>query len=203
MPDQRVKPVNQAMLDYDIVSVKRVACFLGLIAHESSDFNRIEENLSYSPQRIVAVWPSRFESLQDALPYARNPEKLANFVYADRLGNEAYGDGYNFRGRGLIQITGRANYQLIADLLDVPSLVHLPNYLLEPRYAAMSAAAWWRHKGLNKIAEDMTGDTVSETVVALTNVINGDDGNDFDDGFDERLAYTRRALAILDTEFEV
>ena len=87
-------PLNQVFVKYDIGTPKRQAAFIGQCAVESANFTRLQENLKYSAQRLTQVWPSRFPSIEAATPYANNPEKLANFVYAGRMGNLQDGDGW-------------------------------------------------------------------------------------------------------------
>jgi putative chitinase len=117
--------------------------FLAQILHESAMLTRLEEGLSYSrAERIADVWPSRFPSAAAAAPFVRNPEALANKVYGGRMGNDQPGDGWRFRGRGLIQVTGRANYTALAEVLGEP-LVSDPGRLLRPELAVRSAVAWW------------------------------------------------------------
>lgn len=154
-PQLWVRPLNDAMRRFEINTPARVAAFLAQLAVESQELNKLEENLSYAPGRLTAVWPKRFPNADLARPYSRNPEKLANAVYAGRLGNgdEASRDGYRFRGRGLIQVTGRANYAAIGKILDV-DLINMPDTLFEPRYAALSAGAFWAANDLNKYADD-------------------------------------------------
>ena len=133
----------------------RLIEFLGECAHESAGFRRLEENLNYSSaERIRAVWPSRFRMLSDAEPFVRNPEALANRVYANRLGNgdEESGDGWRYRGRGLIQITGCDNYRLSGDKTGLP-LVAKPHLAADPETSVLVAAEWWRRHGLNLRAD--------------------------------------------------
>jgi predicted chitinase len=105
--------LNAAMDRFDITTPARVAAFLAQTAHESAEFRTLVENLSYSAAGLCKNWPNRFATPDVAKPYERNPELLANYVYAKRLGNgdAASGDGWRFRGRGLIQLTGRGNYR--------------------------------------------------------------------------------------------
>ncbi len=118
------------------------AHFVAQVLHESGGLRWLEENLSYSAERLTAVWPKRFPNADRARPYARNPEKLANYVYAGRMGNSEPGDGWKYRGRGLIQITGRSNYELAQELTGMPTLEE-PDLLTTPEPALMSALAWW------------------------------------------------------------
>jgi putative chitinase len=200
-PEDWVRPLNDAMQKTGIAeNLKRVCAFIGQIAVESAQFNRVEENLHYSPQRIVVVWPTRFPDLESALPYGRNPEKLANKVYADRMGNGARetGDGFRYRGRGLIQITGRDNYQAMADRMSLPGLMQMPDWLLVPRHAAMSAALFWEDNGLNDIADTITGKNLKARVKAISKRVAGGLS-----AVDDRVEFTQRAIDTLDQEFAV
>jgi len=129
--------------------------FLGQILHESAMLERTEEALSYSTTRLCSVWPKRFPSIADAGPYAHNPEALANKVYGGRLGNTEPGDGYKYRGRGLVQITGRANYAAVAEALRL-DLIGLPELLSEPAIALRASIAWWE----GNIPDSVLGDIV-------------------------------------------
>lgn len=116
------KPFVDSLTQFDINTPLRVAAYAAQIGHESNDLNNWEESLYYSSaQRLCAVWPRRFVSLAMAAPYVANPEALANFVYSNRMGNGDYksGDGWRYRGRGPIQITGREMYTKIAKALRV------------------------------------------------------------------------------------
>src|SRR5262249_8858281 len=101
--------------EFGVNTPKRIAHFLSQIGHESGGFRIKVEDLSYTAARLMQVWPSRFPNMDIARQYERNPEKLGNFVYANRMGNgdAASGDGYRFRGRGLLQLTGRSMYRAI------------------------------------------------------------------------------------------
>lgn len=146
--------LNGAAASFEIHSRERWAAFLAQIAHESAGLTQLEERLSYSAERLCAVWPRRFPTLESARPYARNPEALANRVYANRMGNgaEATGDGWRFRGRGLIQLTGRSNYQACARGIGL-AVDARPDWLLEPLAAALSAAWYWSTRGCNELAD--------------------------------------------------
>ena len=143
------------------------------------------EGLTYKTAlRLTKVWPKRFPDEVSALPYLNNEEKLANLVYAKRLGNgdTASGDGYKFRGRGIIQITGRSNYAETGKGLGL-DLVNQPDLLLQKPNAAMSAAWFWSSRGLNALADDRNDDNDLEDFTEITKRING--GNV---GLSERLA---------------
>ncbi len=116
--------------------------FLGQVIHESGRLETLQENLSYSADRLVAVWPKRFPTRQAAIPYARNPRALANKVYGGRLGNFGPDDGWRYRGRGLIQLTGRDNYALAESLTGLTLLAD-PDLLLQQEPALRVSIAWW------------------------------------------------------------
>src|SRR5215469_9225252 len=154
-PDAWVAPLNDAMARFEINTARRAAAFLAQLAQESAEFGKLEEDLDYRAQRLVAVWPKRFPTVAAAKPYEHAPEKLANHVYAGRLGNgdEASGDGWRFRGRGLIQITGRDNYRSAAAALGRP-YEEQPELLAAPPDAGLTAAHFWKSRGLNELADD-------------------------------------------------
>ena len=117
--------------------------FLGNVLHESSMLERLEEGLYYkTPGRLMAIWPSRFTTLESELPYLRNPEALANKVYGGRMGNVSPGDGFLFRGRSLIQVTGRENYRALGQAMNL-DLESNPDQLATPKIALLAAVCWW------------------------------------------------------------
>src|SRR6266478_6124926 len=122
LADEWTAALNAAMDRFEINTPYRAAAFLAQVAHESGELQRLVENLSYTAARLCAVWPNRFATVDAAQPYERNPERLANYVYARRLGNGdvASGDGWKFRGRGLIQLTGRGNYRSCGTAVALP-----------------------------------------------------------------------------------
>lgn len=132
----------------------RAAMFIAQCAHESAGFTRFTENLNYSAQGLMRVWPSRFPSFEFAAQYERHPEKIANFVYSNRLGNgnEASGDGWKYRGRGVLQITGKDNYRKAGEGIRYP-LERYPEDMLVPEFGAAAAAWLWVAKGLNELAD--------------------------------------------------
>lgn len=151
----------------DINTPLRVAHWLAQLHHESGGFLRLEEGLSYSAERLCEVWPLRFRSAEVAKAYARNPRALANRVYADRMGNgdAASNDGWRFRGRGYVQITGRDAYRDAAPWSGVDLLAD-PDRASEPAIAAKIAAGWWAAHGCNEMADH-------DNVEAITRRING------------------------------
>jgi len=150
---------------YDISGL-RLAHFLAQTAHESGGFRVIEENLNYSAEGLTKIFPKYFKD-KDPSGYARKPEKIANVVYASRMGNgdTASGDGYKFRGRGLIQLTGKSNYSGFASDSGV-TIDEAVAYLSTPSGAIESAAWFWHKNGLNTLAD-------KDDVTAVTKKING------------------------------
>lgn len=172
---------------YDLGAV-RGAHFLGQAAHESGNFMFSEEGLSYSVANIIRVWPSRFKNEADAKQYARNPEALANKVYGDRMGNTEPGDGYKYRGRGFIQLTGRSNYTAFAHDIGRDSVIKNPDTVATE--LAMESAMWFFEKnGLWQIADAGVN---NETIKRITRRING--GHH---GLDERAQKTNKIYSWL------
>lgn len=125
----------------EFFGVNNIAMLLAQVGHESADLTQLEESLYYTASRMMQVWPGRFPTAASAQPYARNPEALANNVYANRMGNgpPESGDGYRYRGRGPIQLTGKDNYQRFATAInDTTPLAH-PDSLATPAMGALSA----------------------------------------------------------------
>lgn len=137
--------------------------FLGQILHESDGLQHLTEQMHYSAERLTVVWPSRFPTVNDARPYANNPEALANKVYGGRMGNNEPGDGWRYRARTPLGITGKDNYQWLGDLLG-QDLVSLPELLEQPHYALEACIAWWE----GKIPDTMIGD-----IEKITKRVNG------------------------------
>lgn len=163
-----VEPLNKVGHHFDLFeNPKRIAAFLAQVAHESGGFNFTAEGLSYSAKALMKTWPKRFPNVTIANQYARNAQKIANKVYANRMGNgtEASGDGFKFRGRGLIQLTGKDNYTRFAKSIG-KSLDETVAYLETPEGAVASAAWFWDANKLNVYADK--GD-----FVGLTKRING------------------------------
>jgi putative chitinase len=172
--EQWVNPLSQAMTRFEINTPSRIAAFLAQIAHESAETTILTENLNYSALRLTQVWPQRFPRLETALPYAKNPEKLANFVYAGRggNGNAASGDGWRYRGRGLFQLTTKDNYRLAGLSLNLP-LVEKPDLVTSPEVAALTAAQFWQRLGLNVLADHQVGDDDEKDFEKISIKING------------------------------
>ncbi len=140
--------------------------FLGQIAYESRMFTRTEEDLYYTQKRLLAIWPKRF-TVDSAITYEKQPERIANHVYANRLGNgpETSGDGWRYRGRGLIQVTGKHNHWKATQALN-QDFVNFPDLMSEPTWAVRSAINFWQSKGLKDEA-------LADDVVSVTQQING------------------------------
>jgi putative chitinase len=155
---------------YDLTP-KRGAHLLGQAAHESGNFMVSEENLNYRASTMCRVWPSRFKSEADAEPYARNPEKLANKVYADRMGNgsESSGDGWKNRGRGFLQTTGAINIKQFAEHIGRDSLIDNPDPIAN-ELAFESAIFFFEKNGLFVMADKGISDSI---IKSITRRING------------------------------
>jgi len=181
-----VEPLEEVFHRYEINTPERQAAFIGQCAHESMNFTKLEENMNYSAEGLMKTWPGRFPTLESAKPYHRNPEKIANKVYAGRMGNgpEETGEGWLYHGRGLIQLTGKDNYTLAGDALNM-DFIHSPDYVLVPKYAALTAGWFWNKRQLNKEADakDFTG---------MTKKINGGTI-----GLDDRIAHIQHAQEAL------
>lgn len=189
---QWADPLNLAMARFAIVTPERVAAFLAQIAHESGECRRLVENLNYSAAGLTKTWPHRFPPAM-AAQYAKQPERIANRAYANRLGNgdEASGDGWTFRGRGVLQTTGRSNYRATGVALQMNLEAH-PEQLERPLPAALSAAQFWASRGCNALADSVLGDDDDEDFVRITKIINGGTN-----GLKERRMYWARARAVL------
>lgn len=143
------------MEKYGINTPMRIAMFMANLGHESGDFSATVENLTYTTaERINKIFDYAFNSVEEAAPFVRNPQALANHVYAGRYGNgpSHTGDGWRYRGRGLIGTTFRENYEKTGKALGI-DLVRHPELLEQPVYAAYSACWFWQWRGLNEIAD--------------------------------------------------
>jgi putative chitinase len=154
------KVLNSVLPKYEINNARRIAAFISQCAHESRDFTALEENLNYSQQALERVFPRYFgPGKRDAAEHARNPEKIANYVYMDEfrskagaLGNTQPGDGWKFRGRGLKQLTGRNNYARFAKDYDMTA--DEAAEWIETKDGALASALWfWNTNNLNPVAD--------------------------------------------------
>lgn len=165
------------------LSANRGAHLMGQIAHESMCFQVTEENLNYSAETMCKVWPSRFDSIEAAMPYARNPDALAEKVYGGRMGNDQPGDGAKFKGRGFIQLTGRDNVSRFARDVKMTELLDDPSPLAEE--LAFDSALWFfKVNGLFEIADQGVSEDV---ILQITRRVNGGTH-----GLDDRIAWTNK-----------
>lgn len=174
-PDGWVTPLNDAMLMHGISDdLDYMVEFLAQCAHETLSFNRLEEDLNYSAERLMKVWPRRFHNLTIASKYAGRPYELAEFVYGGRLGNSRPGDGWKYRGRGMPMVTGLGNYKLVSKRLNDPEIMLCPDRLRTKRIAAMAGAVWWTsNPALNQLADDRLDDDDFADFVSITRIVNG------------------------------
>ena len=182
-----VKSLSVLGEKYGLSTPLRLAHFLAQTAHESGGFRLIEENLNYSADGLNKIFPKYFiKAGRDAQAYHRQPEKIANVVYASRMGNgdTASGEGYKFRGRGLIQLTGKSNYTGFATDSGI-TIDEAVAYLSTPEGAVESAAWFWNKNGLNALAD-------KDDVTAVTKRINGGTI-----GLDDRIKHTNEFKQIL------
>jgi putative chitinase len=184
--DHWYEALEQLLPDYDINTPKRAAAFLAQCAHESGGFKFIKENLNYKAASLRKVFPKYFPTDELAAAYAMKPEKIANRVYANRMGNgdEASGDGYRYCGRGLIQLTGKQNYTNFGESLEI-SPEEVSEYLATFEGAAQSACWFWETNNLNKWAD-------ADDVVKMTKIINGGTI-----GLEDRIKHYNHALHVL------
>lgn len=177
--------LEQLLPDYQIDTPQRLAAFLAQCAHESGGFLFIKENLNYKWQSLRKVFPKYFPTDDLAKQYEKQPERIANKIYANRMGNgpESSGDGYRFCGRGLIQVTGRDNYSWFAASLEI-SPEEASEYMETFEGAAQSACWFWETNNLNQWAD--RGD-----IVTLTKRINGGTI-----GLEDRQKHYQHALHI-------
>ena len=181
--------LSQLLPDYEINTAQRIAAFVAQCSHESGGFTALKENLNYKAVTLRKIFPKYFPSDDLANAYANMPNKqeaIANRVYASRMGNgdEHSGDGYRYCGRGLIQLTGKTNYQSFADSLEM-NVEDVPEYLATFEGAAQSACWFWESNNLNQWADK--GD-----ILTLTKRINGGTI-----GLEDRIKHYEHALHVL------
>jgi putative chitinase len=168
-PEGWVQAFTDTLAGYGIDQPHRIAAFIGQCGHESGGWTTFEENLNYSAQGLEKIFGSHFHG--DAEEYARQPEKIANRIYCDRMGNgdEASGDGWKYHGRGPIQLTGKANYTKFAQEMfdDWQNLLDNPDWVsYDKSFSLMSAIWFWNAHNLNHYADQ--GD-----IKTMTKIING------------------------------
>jgi len=178
--------LNDTFAKFNIATPRQQAAFIGQCSHECNNFKTLEENLNYKAETLIKLWPSRFPTLEIANAYAHQPQKIANKVYASRMGNrdEASGDGFKFRGRGCIQLTGHDSYWHFGQAVNA-DLVASPDLVSSPKYAALSAGWFWSTHNLNALADAMNYEAVTRKI----------NGGIF--GLAERIALTQKAYQVL------
>jgi putative chitinase len=167
-PDDWYESMYEALPQYGITTIPRVAAFIAQCAHESGGFSTLEENLNYKAATLTKIWPQRYPA-GIAEQYAGKPELIANKSYGGRMGNgtESSGDGWKYRGRGLLQLTGKDNYGSCSKFMfQDDTLLENPDILLDSYYAIHSACWFWHKNNLNQYAD--SGDFVT-----MTKKING------------------------------
>jgi putative chitinase len=178
-------PLNAAAEGYEIDTPERISAWLGQLMQESAKFRVLEENLNYSSDALMRVF-SKYFTPAEAMSFAHRPQDIANRVYANRLGNgdTTSGDGWRYRGRGLIQITGKQNYQAVSKAFNY-DFTQDPNAMLEMTWAALSAAWYWSEHGCNDLAD-------AKDYKGITLKVNGGTN-----GLQNRIAYTQQAASVL------
>jgi len=179
-------PLNETFERFNISTVRQQAAFLGQCGHECGNFRIFEENLNYRAETLMKLWPKRFPTLEFAKQYEKNPRKIANSVYSNRMGNrdEASGDGFRFRGSGALQLTGHANFYHASKALGVDFVME-PELVRTPKYALLTAGWFWSTHNCNALAENADW-------VGLTKKINGGTI-----GLDDRIKHTKEAISVL------
>ena len=180
----------KAAMNHYKMSPIRAAHFFGQTSHETGHFAAFSENLNYSASGLLKVFPKYFTALTDAQAYERKPEKIANRVYGNRMGNgnEASGEGFKFRGRGALQLTGKSNYEAFSKFLNKPEIMTNPD-LVATEYAFESAIYFFEKNGLWAICDKGIDDA---TITAVTKKINGGVN-----GLAERIALTKKYHGML------
>jgi putative chitinase len=185
-PDDLAEVLTEQFDKYEINTVNRAAGFLAQCGHESNGFTVLKENLNYSAEGLNKIFHKYFPTVADATPYARQPQKIANKVYANRMGNgdEASGDGFKFCGRGAIQLTGHDNYSQFA--ASVGMTIDEAVADLETLDGAIESACWfWKKNGLNAVCD-------ADDIVKMTKKINGGTI-----GLDDRTKHYNNAKELL------
>jgi putative chitinase len=188
VPDAVLAQIPDCAAKFGIDSPLRLAHFLAQCAHESAEFKALEENLNYSADGLKKVFSKYFPD-DLANGYARQPEKIASRVYANRMGNgdEASKEGYKYRGRGYIQLTGKDNYGAFAKAIG-DDVVTNPDWV-KTKYPLLSAAWFWNTRALNELADQGASDDV---VTKITKKVNGGTL-----GLDDRISHFKKYYALL------
>lgn len=186
-----VDPLNETFARFAIDTPVRQASFIGQCGHECGNFKVLEENLNYRAATLLKLFPRTPKrswgfTPEEAAAYERQPKKIANRIYANRMNNrdEASGDGFRFRGRGILQLTGAANYHHAGKALGVDFIME-PDLVATPKYAAMTAGWFWNTHKINQFAD-------VQDWVTMTKKINGGTI-----GLDDRIKHIYKALEVL------
>lgn len=170
IPDAVLAQIPDVMEKFQINTPLRLCHFLAQCGHESNNFKAVTENLNYGAKGLLGTFKKYFPTEAKALEYERKPEKIANLVYGGRMGNgpEASGEGYKYRGRGYIQLTGKVNYQAFDKVVE-ENIVEKPD-LVATKYPLLSAAWYWNSRALNTVADKGETDGI---VTEITKKVNG------------------------------
>lgn len=189
VPDEVLTQIPGVMEKFQINTPLRLCHFLAQCAHESGNFKVVNENLNYGAKGLLGIFKKYFPTEAKAKEYERKPEKIANRVYADRMGNgpESSGDGWKYRGRGYIQLTGKVNYQSFDKVVE-ENTTDNPD-LVATKYPLLSAAWFWNSRTLNILADKGSTDA---DVTAITKKVNGGTH-----GLDDRIAKFKKFYALL------
>ena len=192
VPDKVKQELWPVMSKFGINTIDRLAHFLAQCHHESGSFRLVTENLNYSEKALLKTFPKYFKD-RDPKAYSKAPQTLANYVYANRLGNgsEASGDGWKYRGRGYIQLTGKDNYRAFDAFVDDDILIGGPD-LVATKYPLLSAAWFWSVNKINNLAD---GGIDVDDIQKVTKKINGGQN-----GLHERIVLTHRYHAELSSK---
>ena len=187
--DTYLVAINKCLFEFKIDTPLRAAHFLAQVGHESAGLKSVSENLNYSAKALCSVFGKYFDE-EKAQQFARKPEQIANLVYANRLGNgdQNTSDGWRFRGRGLIQLTGKDNYKAFGEAVG-KDLVDAPESVARDPELAVAAAGWfWQERNINLAADH-------DDVESVTRLINGGVN-----GLEDRKAYLERAKKVLEAD---
>jgi putative chitinase len=181
-----VDALNETFSRFNLTTNNQKAMFIGQCSHECGNFRILEENLNYKAATLMKLWPKRFPTQEIANGYEKNAKRIANNVYSNRMGNrdESSGDGYRFRGRGCIQLTGHSNYFHAGKALGV-DFVSEPDLVATPKFAALTAGWFWSTHNCNAPADALD-------YTKVTKIINGGTI-----GLDDRIKHVQQALAVL------
>ena len=177
--------LEAAIQTADLTTPARLAAFIAQCGHESGGFKFLEENLNYKPETLCRVWPSHFNE-ENCHEFSGNPEAIANTAYAGRMGNgdAETGDGWRYRGRGFLQLTGKANYEHVSSDLGF-DFVSEPDAVATPEGAALTAAWFWKKHNLNHYVDN-------NDFTQMTKIINGGTI-----GLEDRVARFNHAMSVL------